>query len=142
MSSQQTLEEVTNREYQYGFVTDIDAETVPPGLDESVVRWISNKKEEPQWLLDWRLKAYRRWLEMDDPSWAKVEYPKIDYQAISYFSAPKSKDDAPKSLDEVDPKLLETYDKLGIPLHERAALGGCCCRRGFRQCIGCHDLQR
>ena len=124
MSSQQTLEEVTNREYQYGFVTDIDAETVPPGLDESVVRWISNKKEEPQWLLDWRLKAYRRWLEMDDPSWAKVEYPKIDYQAISYFSAPKSKDDAPKSLDEVDPKLLETYDKLGIPLHERAALAG------------------
>ena len=124
MSSQQTLEEVTNREYQYGFVTDIDAETVPPGLDESVVRWISNKKEEPQWLLDWLLKAYRRWLEMDDPSWAKVEYPKIDYQAISYFSAPKSKDDAPKSLDEVDPKLLETYDKLGIPLHERAALAG------------------
>ena len=124
MSSQQTLEEVTNREYQYGFVTDIDAETVPPGLDESVVRWISNKKEELQWLLDWRLKAYRRWLEMDDPSWAKVEYPKIDYQAISYFSAPKSKDDAPKSLDEVDPKLLETYDKLGIPLHERAALAG------------------
>ena len=124
MSSQQTLEEVTNREYQYGFVTDIDAETVPPGLDESVVRWISNKKEEPQWLLDWRLKAYRRWLEMDDPSWAKVDYPKIDYQAISYFSAPKSKDDAPKSLDEVDPKLLETYDKLGIPLHERAALAG------------------
>ena len=124
MSSQQTLEDVTNREYQYGFVTDIDAETVPPGLDESVVRWISNKKEEPQWLLDWRLKAYRRWLEMDDPSWAKVEYPKIDYQAISYFSAPKSKDDAPKSLDEVDPKLLETYDKLGIPLHERAALAG------------------
>ena len=124
MSSQQTLEEVTNREYQYGFVTDIDAETVPPGLDESVVRWISNKKEEPQWLLDWRLKAYRRWLEMEDPSWAKVDYPKIDYQAISYFSAPKSKDDAPKSLDEVDPKLLETYDKLGIPLHERAALAG------------------
>jgi len=124
MSSQQTLEEVTNREYQYGFVTDIDAETVPPGLDESVVRWISNKKEEPQWLLDWRLKAYRRWLKMVDPSWAKVDYPAIDYQAISYFSAPKSKDDAPKSLDEVDPKLLETYDKLGIPLHERAALAG------------------
>lgn len=124
MSSQQTLEEVTNREYQYGFVTDIDAETVPPGLDESVVRWISNKKEEPQWLLDWRLKAYRRWLKMADPSWAKVDYPAIDYQAISYFSAPKSKDDAPKSLDEVDPKLLETYDKLGIPLHERAALAG------------------
>lgn len=124
MSSQQTLEEVTNREYQYGFVTDIDAETVPPGLDESVVRWISNKKGEPQWLLDWRLKAYHRWLEMADPSWAKVDFPKIDYQAISYFSAPKSKDDAPKSLDEVDPKLLETYDKLGIPLHERAALAG------------------
>ena len=124
MSSQQTLEEVTNREYQYGFVTDIDAETVPPGLDESVVRWISNKKGEPQWLLDWRLKAYHRWLEMEDPAWAKVDFPKIDYQAISYFSAPKSKDDAPKSLEEVDPKLLETYDKLGIPLHERAALAG------------------
>ena len=123
-ASTETLEKGLNQEYKYGFVTDIEAESLPPGLNEDVVRAISAKKNEPQWLLDWRLKAYRRWLTMVEPKWPKVEYPKIDFQDISYFSAPKSKDDAPKSLDEVDPELLETYEKLGIPLHERAILAG------------------
>ena len=95
-----------------------------PGLNEGTVRFISAKKNEPEWLLEWRLKAYRHWLTMKDPSWAHVDYPPIDYQDICYYSAPKSKDDAPKSLDEVDPELLATYEKLGIPLHERAALAG------------------
>ena len=112
------------REYTQGFVTDIESDTLPPGLDESVIEFISKKKGEPTWMLEWRLEAYRQWLTMTAPDWAHLNYPPIDYQAISYFSAPKSKDDAPKSLDEVDPKLLETYEKLGIPLHERAALAG------------------
>ena len=111
-------------EYKYGFVTDIDSEFAPKGLDEDIVRYISAKKEEPNWLLEWRLKAYSKWLDMDEPSWALVNYPKIDYQDSYYFAAPKSDREAPKSLDDVDPKLLETYDKLGIPLHERAALAG------------------
>jgi len=111
-------------EYKYGFVTDIDSEFAPKGLDEDIVRYISAKKEEPNWLLEWRLKAYSKWLDMDEPSWALVKYPKIDYQDAYYFAAPKSDKEAPKSLDDVDPKLLETYDKLGIPLHERAALAG------------------
>lgn len=110
--------------YQHGFVTEIEADTLPPGLDESVIKLISAKKGEPEWMLEWRLKAYRHWCEMSEPDWAHVHYPKIDYQAISYFSAPKTGKDGPKSLDEVDPKLLETYEKLGIPLHERAALAG------------------
>ena len=121
----QTAEKLAeNREYKYGFVTDIDSEFAPKGLDESIVRYISEKKEEPKWLLEWRLEAYRKWLDMNEPSWALVNYPKIDYQDSYYFAAPKSDKDAPKSLDDVDPKLLETYDKLGIPLHERAALAG------------------
>ena len=114
-------------DYRWGFVTDIEADTVPPGLDEGVIRFISAKKNEPAWLLEWRLKAYRHWLTMDEPQWAHFpDHPwgPIDYQAISYYSAPKSDDDRPKSLDEVDPKLLETYEKLGIPLEERAALAG------------------
>ena len=114
-------------DYRWGFVTDIEADTVPPGLDEGVIRFISAKKKEPEWLLEWRLKAYRHWLTMDEPEWAHFpDHPwgPIDYQAISYYSAPKSDDDRPKSLDEVDPKLLETYEKLGIPLEERAALAG------------------
>nr|MBV6628644.1 Fe-S cluster assembly protein SufB [Oceanococcus sp. HetDA_MAG_MS8] len=111
------------REYAPGFVTEIDSETLPPGLDESVIRAISARKNEPQWLLDWRLKAFARWQSMPVPKWANVNYPEVDYQAISYYSAPK-RDNAPKSLDEVDPKLLETYEKLGIPVHERAALAG------------------
>ena len=123
-ASTKTLEEVTQRGYEFGFVTDIEQETLPPGLNEDVIRFISAKKEEPEWLLEWRLEAYRHWLTMVEPKWALVNYPPIDYQAVSYYSAPKSDKDRPKSLDEVDPKLLETYEKLGIPLHERAALAG------------------
>ncbi|WP_251976855.1 Fe-S cluster assembly protein SufB [Salinicola avicenniae] len=118
------MEQLVRREYKQGFVTDIESDTVPPGLDESVIAFISQKKEEPQWMLEWRLEAYRRWLDMTPPSWAHLDYPPIDYQAISYYSAPKKPEDRPQSLDEVDPKLLETYEKLGIPLHERAALAG------------------
>jgi Fe-S cluster assembly protein SufB len=123
-AGQAALERAVGQKYQHGFVTDIESDTVPPGLDEDVIRLISRKKGEPQFLLDWRLKAYRHWLTMTEPTWAYVHYPKIDFQAISYFSAPKQNANAPKSLDEVDPKLLETYDKLGIPLHERARLAG------------------
>ena len=118
------LDALVNRKYRHGFVTDIEQETVPPGLDEDVIRLISAKKAEPAFLTEWRLKAYRHWLTMTEPKWAHVHYKPIDYQTISYYSAPKTRDDAPKSLDEVDPKLLETYDKLGIPLHERAKLAG------------------
>jgi Fe-S cluster assembly protein SufB len=116
--------ELTNREYKAGFVTDIESETIPPGLNEDVVRLISAKKNEPAWLLEWRLKAYRHWLTMTEPTWQNVHYPPIDYQAAVYYSAPKTRKDAPKSLEEVDPKLLETYEKLGIPLRERAKLAG------------------
>ena len=113
--------------YKWGFVTDIESDTLPPGLNEDVIRTISARKEEPEWLLEWRLKAYRHWLTMEEPDWAHFpdhDWRPIDYNAISYWSAPKSDDDRPKSLDEVDPKLLETYEKLGIPLEERAALAG------------------
>lgn len=108
---------------KYGFVTDIEQEGLPPGLSEETVRFISAKKGEPEWMLEWRLSAYRQWLKMKEPTWAKVEYPTIDYQSISYFSAPKVKE-APKSLEEIDPKLLETYQKLGIPLNEQKRLAG------------------
>ena len=118
------IEQYIKTEYEAGFVTDIDAETLPPGLNEDVVRFISNKKGEPEWLLEWRLKAFRAWQEMEEPEWAHVHYPEIDFQAISYFSAPKSMEDKPQSLDEVDPELLRTYEKLGIPLHEQAVLAG------------------
>jgi Fe-S cluster assembly protein SufB len=118
------LSELVQRKYKHGFVTDIEQETVPPGLNEDVIRLISAKKGEPEFLTEWRLKAYRHWLTMHEPSWSHVHYAPIDYQSISYYSAPKSREDAPRSLDEVDPKLLETYDKLGIPLHERARLAG------------------
>lgn len=125
MSSQnQDIEQLLKREYKYGFSTDIEQEILPPGLNEDVIRVISAKKREPEFMLNWRLEAYRHWLTMQPPHWAHVSYPPIDYQALSYYAAPKSKEDAPKSLDEVDPKLLETYDKLGIPLHERARLAG------------------
>jgi Fe-S cluster assembly protein SufB len=119
-----SLEALVGQKYRHGFVTDIEADTVPPGLNEDVIRLISRKKDEPQFMLDWRLKAYRHWLTMREPHWAHLRIAPIDYQAISYYSAPKAREDAPKSLDEVDPKLLETYDKLGIPLHERAKLAG------------------
>ncbi|HET7395558.1 MAG TPA: Fe-S cluster assembly protein SufB [Gammaproteobacteria bacterium] len=118
------VEKLVRNEYRHGFITDIEADTVPPGLNEDVIRLISAKKHEPQFMLEWRLKAYRHWVTLKEPSWAHVKFAPIDYQAISYYSAPKSKKDAPKSLDEVDPKLLETYEKLGVPLHERAKLAG------------------
>ena len=121
-TSSDLIDKKISEDYQYGFVTDIESETLPPGLDEDVIRFISNKKEEPRWLLDWRLKAYHHWLKMEEPAWAKVHYPDIDYQDISYFSAPKKKE--LKSLDEVDPELLRTYDKLGIPLEEQKMLSG------------------
>jgi len=115
--------EVAEREYKYGFVTDIEVDTIPPGLNEEVVRLISAKKNEPNWLLDWRLKAYRHWLTLEEPKWHNVHYPPIDYQKSVYYSAPQQQN-ALKSLDEVDPRLLETYDKLGIPLEEQKALAG------------------
>jgi Fe-S cluster assembly protein SufB len=117
------VQELADREYRAGFVTDIESEAIPAGLSEDVVRLISAKKQEPEWLTEWRLKAYRHWLTMKEPEWANVKYPPIDYQAIVYYSAPKRKK-GPKSLEEVDPKLLETYEKLGVPLHERAKLAG------------------
>jgi Fe-S cluster assembly protein SufB len=120
----ETIEGFVKKEYQYGFVTDVETEQAAPGLNEDVVRFISKKKNEPQFLLDWRLKAFRHWQTMTEPTWAKVHYPPIDFQKISYYSAPKKKGDGPKSLDEVDPKLLETYEKLGIPLRERSRLAG------------------
>jgi Fe-S cluster assembly protein SufB len=119
-----SLLELTSREYKAGFVTDIESEALPPGLNEEVVRLISAKKNEPEWMTEWRLKAYRHWLTMKEPTWQNVQHPPIDYQSIVYFAAPKSRKDAPKSLEEVDPKLLETYEKLGIPLRERGKLAG------------------
>ena len=122
------VEEVVSRRYEQGFVTDIETDTIPPGLDEDVIRLISRKKHEPEFMLQWRLKAYEHWLTMTEPTWAHVHYPPIDFNSISYYSAPKSQEqleaEAPKSLDEVDPKLIETYNKLGIPLHEQEKLAG------------------
>jgi Fe-S cluster assembly protein SufB len=118
------LDELIKTGYGAGFTTDIESDTLPPGLSEEVIRQISARKNEPQFMLEWRLKAYRHWLDMQTPHWAHVQYPPIDFQAISYYSAPKSRKDAPKSLDEVDPKLLETYNKLGIPLKEQEMLAG------------------
>jgi Fe-S cluster assembly protein SufB len=120
----QQIEEFVPSEYSAGFVTDIESDSLPPGLSEDVVRQISAIKGEPEFLLEWRLKAYRHWLTLETPEWAHVTYPEIDYQAISYYSAPKQKTDGPKSLDEVDPELLRTYEKLGVPLEERARLAG------------------
>ena len=122
--STETLERLADSDYQYGFVTDIEQETMPPGLNESVVRLISAKKQEPDWLLEWRLTAFRHWLTQQQPQWARVHYPPIDYQAISYYAAPKQKSEGPKSLDEIDPELRRTYEKLGIPLAEQAILAG------------------
>jgi Fe-S cluster assembly protein SufB len=123
-----TVEDLARREYKYGFITDIESDTVPPGLNEEIIRFISAKKNEPEFMLEWRLKAYRHWAKLEksaaEPKWAMVHYPPIDYQAIRYYSAPKSKSDGPKSLEEVDPELLETYAKLGIPLKEQEHLAG------------------
>jgi Fe-S cluster assembly protein SufB len=120
------VRDVVDGEYKYGFVTDLESDFAPKGLNEEVVRFISAKNDEPGWLLEWRLKAYRQWLKLEGgaPTWARVSYPPIDYQDIYYYAAPKSKDDGPKSLDEVDPELLATYKKLGIPLQEQEALAG------------------
>src|SRR5271154_3583867 len=121
VETRERLRSVTDETYKYGFVTDIDAETAPKGLSEDTVRFISAKKSEPDWLLDWRLKSYRHWLTMAEPNWAMLHHAPIDYQNTIYFSAPKPKK---KSLDEVDPELLKMYEKLGIPLQERQILAG------------------
>jgi len=118
------IERVVEGGYEAGWVTEIESDTLPPGLDEEVVRFISARKEDPEWLLEWRLKAFRHWQTMAHPTWAHVHYPQIDYQGISYYSAPRRPEDGPQSLDEVDPELLRTYEKLGIPLHEQAMLAG------------------
>ncbi|MDH3253726.1 MAG: Fe-S cluster assembly protein SufB [Acidobacteriota bacterium] len=123
-NSTDILEQRVEQEYQAGFVTDVEQETFPPGLDEDVIRKLSAKKREPEWMTEWRLSAYRKWLEMKEPTWANITYKPVDYQAISYYSAPKSQADGPKSLDEVDPEILRTYEKLGIPLHEQQMLAG------------------
>jgi Fe-S cluster assembly protein SufB len=120
----ETVRDYTGHEYKYGFVTEIESDIVPKGLDDDVVRLISAKKNEPAWMTEWRLKALDRWRTMEEPTWAKVEHPPIDFQAISYYAAPKSDDDRPKSLDEVDPELLRTYEKLGIPIREQEVLAG------------------
>src|SRR5687767_13924758 len=119
----ETIEQLANREYKYGFVTDVESESIPKGLTEDVVRLISQKKNEPEWLLEWRLKAYRLWLTMKEPTWQNVKYDPINYQDITYYSAPKKKK-ALNSLDEVDPEVKRTFDKLGIPLEEQKLLAG------------------
>ena len=136
---QETVDQVRRidvDQYKYGFVTDIESDKAPKGLSEDIVRFISAKKNEPEWMLEWRLDAYRRWLTMREPTWARVHYGPIDYQDLYYYSAPKKKA-GPKSLDEIDPEILKTYDKLGIPLREREALLGVAAsgrgRRGRRR---------
>jgi Fe-S cluster assembly protein SufB len=118
------IEQALSKQYEAGFYSEIESDTFENGLDESIIRRISAMKNEPEWMLEWRLKAYHSWLEMEEPNWAHVDYPKVDYQAISYYSSPKSMKDKPKSLDEVDPELLDVYNKLGIPLHEQEMLAG------------------
>src|SRR5438067_189258 len=123
---QETVDQVRKidvDQYKYGFVTDIESDNAPKGLNEDIVRFISDKKNEPQWMTDWRLDAYRRWLTMREPTWARVDYPKIDYNDIYYYAAPKSTP-GPKSIDDVDPELLKVYEKLGIPLREQEILAG------------------
>src|SRR5499425_2546979 len=123
-----TIQDFTNREYKWGFITTIEEDRIPKGLNEDVIRLISEKKREPEFMREWRLKAYRHWAKLEksqaEPKWAKVHYPPIDYQVISYYSAPKSKGERPKSLEEVDPELIKTYEKLGIPLREQERLAG------------------
>src|SRR6185503_13449021 len=123
----ETGQDLTRREYKYGFITDIEVDTVPPGLNEDIVRLISAKKQEPEFMLEWRLKAYRHWAKLEkeqgEPKWANVKFPPINYQDIIYYSAPKQKPNL-KSLDELDPEILRTYEKLGIPLQEQKMLAG------------------
>src|ERR1700679_1458100 len=116
-----SVEKVTSEEYKYGFVTDIEADSAPPGLNEDIIRFISAKKKEPAFLLEWRLKSFRFWLKMKEPTWQNVHYPKINYEDITYYSAPKA---GPKNLDEVDPEIQKTFEKLGVPMQEREALAG------------------
>ncbi len=126
VASVETVEQVqavADRSYKYGFVTEVEEDRAPKGLNEDIVRFISAKKNEPEWLLEWRLKAYRHWLSMPEPQWAKVSFPPIDYQDAYYYAAPRTAA-GPKSLDEVDPELLRTYEKLGIPLKEQELLAG------------------
>ena len=122
-NSQPDIIDASGDKYKYGFVTDIEADMAPIGLNEDIIRLISQKKGEPEWLLEWRLKAFEFWQTMQEPDWAKLNYDKIDYQSLHYYSAPKQKQ-APKSLDEVDKELLDTYNKLGIPLKEQEVLAG------------------
>jgi Fe-S cluster assembly protein SufB len=124
IENEKSFDEIAQGEYKYGFVTDIESDSLPPGLNENVVREISRRKNEPDWLTEWRVKAFHYWTTLEEPTWAKVEFPPIDYQAVSYYSAPKQKVEGPKNLDEVDPELLATYEKLGIPLREQEVLAG------------------
>ncbi|MCX6618291.1 MAG: Fe-S cluster assembly protein SufB [Acidobacteria bacterium] len=124
MSTTREIEALANQEYKWGFVTPVAEDSVPAGLNEDVIALISAKKQEPEFMLEWRLKAYRQWLKMTEPTWANVHYPPIDYQAIVYYSAPKTQKDGPQSLDELDPELIRTYEKLGIPLREQELLAG------------------
>jgi Fe-S cluster assembly protein SufB len=123
-TSTDTITGLVQKEYKYGFTTDIETESAPPGINESIIRLISEKKKEPEWMLEWRLKAFQHWLTMSPPVWPKVHYPPINFQEIIYYAAPRKRGEGPRSLDEVDPKLLETYEKLGIPLREREILAG------------------
>ncbi len=123
-TEKEDLQRLAEEEYKYGFVTELESDALPPGLNEGVIAHISKVKKEPEWLLEWRLKAYRSWLKMKEPKWGFLKYPEIDYQDIIYYSAPKSQEDGPKSLDDVDPELLDTYNKLGIPLVEQEMLAG------------------
>lgn len=123
MSKGNEIDDLISREYEAGFVTQVESDTIPPGLSEDVIRIISAKKNEPEWMLEWRLKAFAQWQKMDIPRWAHMGHPEVDFNAISYYSSPKKKD-GPKSLDEVDPEILATFEKLGIPLHERGKLAG------------------
>ena len=141
-SANETIQELANQEYKYGFVTDIEADAIPRGLNEEVVRTISARKNEPDFLLEWRLRAYRHWLTMTEPAWHNVHYPPIDYQDIIYYAAPKSGKDGPKSLDEVDPELLQTYEKLGISLQEQERLSGVAVDAVFDSVSGGHHLPR
>ena len=142
MAAVETREKVAalGEKYKYGFVTDIEMERAPKGLSEDTVRYISAKKGEPEWMLNWRLAAFRRWLEMREPTWARVHYPKIDYQGAYYYAAPKNTP-LKQSLDEVDPKLLETYNKLGIPLSEQMLLAGVAVDAVFEFRVGRDHLQ-
>jgi Fe-S cluster assembly protein SufB len=133
-------------QYKYGFETVIESDKAPKGLNEDIIRLISAKKNEPEWMLEWRLDAYQRWLTMEEPNWARVDYPKIDFKDLYYYSAPKEHRGGPKTIDDVDPELLRVYEKLGIPLREQEILAGVQESQGRRRCgvrfrFGGHDLQ-